>query len=32
LSFLDDVWNNETTNRKIMYKEEQKMPVLKALN
>jgi len=32
LSFLDDVWNNETTNRKIMYKEEQKMPVLKPLN
>lgn len=32
LSFLDDVWNNETTNRKIMYKEEQKMPSLNALN
>lgn len=32
LSFLDDIWNNETTNKKIMYKEEQKMPVLSALN
>lgn len=32
LSFLDDVWHNDTTNRKIMYKEEQKMPVLTALN
>lgn len=32
LSFLDDLWVNDTTNKKIMYKEEQKMPELKALN
>lgn len=32
LSFLDDIWHNDTTNRKIMYKEEQKMPILTALN
>src|SRR5574343_44066 len=32
ISFLDDIWSNETTNKKIMYKEEQKMPELKTLN
>lgn len=32
ISFLDDVWVNDTTNRKIMYKEEQTMPVMNTLN
>ncbi len=32
ISFLDDIWVNDTTNRKIMYKEEQTMPVMNALN
>lgn len=32
ISFLDDIWVNDTTMRKIMYKEEQTMPEIKALN
>ena len=32
ISFLDDIWNNDTSNKKIMYKEEQKLPELKVLN
>ncbi len=32
LSFLDDAWNNSSENKKIMYKEEQKMPILLPLN
>lgn len=32
ISFLDDIWSNDTTNRKIMYKEEQTMPVMNLLN
>ena len=32
LSFLDDIWNNDTKGKKIMYKEEQIMPVLTPLN
>lgn len=32
ISFLDDLWVNDTTNRKIMYKEEQTLPVMNTLN
>lgn len=32
LSFLDDIWYNKWQNKKIIYKEEQKMPVLTPLN
>lgn len=32
ISFLDDVWVNDTNLKKIMYKEEQTMPVMHALN
>lgn len=32
ISFLDDIWTNDTTNRKIMYKEEQVMPIMNVLN
>ncbi len=32
ISFLDDVWVNDTTNKKIMYKEEQSLPVMNTLN
>ena len=32
ISFLDDVWVNDTGVRKIMFKEEQTMPVMHALN
>lgn len=32
ISFLDDLWVNSTTNKKIMYKEEQTMPKMNALN
>ncbi|MBW7955011.1 hypothetical protein H3C61_04335 [Candidatus Gracilibacteria bacterium] len=32
ISFLDDLWVNDTGVKKIMYKEEQTMPVMTALN
>lgn len=32
ISFLDDLWVNDTWVKKIMYKEEQTMPVMTALN
>lgn len=32
ISFLDDLWVNETTNDKVMYKSEQKMPKMYDLN
>lgn len=32
ISFLDDVWVNDTWVRKIMFKEEQTMPVMHSLN
>lgn len=32
ISFLDDLWVNDTWISKIMYKEEQTMPVMNALN
>ena len=32
ISFLDDLWVNDTWVRKLMYKEEQTMPVMHSLN
>lgn len=32
LSFLDDIWFNPSNNRRILFKEEQVMPEMKALN
>lgn len=32
ISFLDDIWVNDTTVRKIMFKEEQTMPYMVSLN
>jgi len=32
ISFLDDVWLNETDNQKIMFKEEQSLPKMNSLN
>jgi len=32
ISFLDDLWVNDTTSEKIMYKEDQTMPVMSNLN
>ncbi|MDD5769813.1 MAG: hypothetical protein PHE25_02495 [Candidatus Gracilibacteria bacterium] len=32
LSVFDDTWNNDTTNKKIMYKEDIKLPILNSLN
>ncbi len=32
ISFLDDVWVNNSDNRKIFYKEEQSLPRMNALN
>lgn len=32
ISFLDDVWVNDTGIRKIMFKEEQTMPIMHSLN
>lgn len=32
ISFMEDVWINDTTNDKILYEEEQSMPVMNNLN